>query len=122
MRSGIGPIWESDDNRNGGECSICIDAEKGYDLFLLLSMLITSEYLVSDPNIINGISIVTKKITTHENPTGNNLSYIKIWTRTKFREICSIVDKNISHIYPRLSIVFKEYEKPDKKGRRKLQY
>lgn len=122
MRSGVGPIWESDDNRNGGECSICIDAEKGYDLFSLLSMLIMSEHLVNDPNIINGISIVTKKITTHENPDGNNLTYIKIWTRTKFREIRNIVDKNINHKYPHLSIVFKEYEKPDKKGRRKLQY
>jgi hypothetical protein len=122
MRSGISPVWESDDNRNGGECSICINADKGNDLLSLLSMLVMSEYLVDNPNIINGISIVTKKITTHDDPEGSNLSYIKIWTRTKFKEIRGIIDKNISNIYPHLSIVFKEYDKSDKKGRRKLQY
>lgn len=120
MRSGIDPVWESEDNRKGGECSICIDADRSNELFELLSTMIMGEYLVSNPTLINGISIVTKKITTHDNPDGKNSSYIKIWMRTKFREIRSIIDKNINYVFPQLSIIFKEYDKPDKKGMIKL--
>lgn len=122
MRSGIEPLWESEDNRNGGECSICVDADKSNELLELLSILIMDENLVNNPTIINGISVVTKKITTHDNPDGKNSSYIKIWTRTRFSEIQSIIDKKISHTFPQLSFRYKEYDKPNKKGIRKLKY
>lgn len=57
MRKGIEPIWEDPKNRAGGQFSIKIDHERGYNLWSLFMVYICGETLCADMANINGISI-----------------------------------------------------------------
>lgn len=70
MRNDIAPIWEDEQNKNGGCWSIKIPLEKSYELWVKLTMYIIGETLTSKSNLINGISICAKNNTT---------SVVKIW-------------------------------------------
>ncbi len=66
MKEGIYPIWEDENNINGGEWSFKIDNKK--ELYNIWKKLVY--YIIfNDCILINGISVIEK----------NNLYYIKIW-------------------------------------------
>lgn len=76
MRNKIKPIWEDNNNRNGGLCSLkmdCYDRNNRFDLgsevMICLSLLAMNETLLPDNNEINGISYSIR----------NRSVLIKIW-------------------------------------------
>ena len=87
MRDKIAPIWESDENKEGGCFSFKIYRQEIYEAWNELSTLLIGEGLLkakNDFSCINGISISPKK----------TFSIIKIWLKnnenneaTKFNEI-----------------------------------
>ena len=87
MRDKIAPIWESDENKEGGCFSFKIYRQEIYEAWNELSTLLIGEGLLKEKNdfsCINGISISPKK----------TFSIIKIWLKnnenneaTKFNEI-----------------------------------
>lgn len=69
MRKGITPIWEDNNNKKGGICSIMIENIKTYDTlnsnigvdtFIALCILILNESFVVNNNIINGMCYSVK--------------------------------------------------------------
>jgi len=95
MRNKIKPIWEDNENRYGGICSIKIDLynkysklNNGYEMMVILCLLMMNETLIKDSKQINGISYAIKKQSL----------YIKIW--------CRNYDVNISNMLP-LSLINK---------------
>ena len=87
MRDKISPIWESDENKEGGCFSFKIYRQEIYEAWNELSTLLIGEGLLKEKNdfsCINGISISPKK----------TFSIIKIWLKnnennesSKFNEI-----------------------------------
>ena len=87
MRDKIAPIWESEENKEGGCFSFKIYRQEIYEAWNELSTLLIGEGLLKDKNdfsCINGISISPKK----------TFSIIKIWLKNnenneanKFNEI-----------------------------------
>ena len=87
MRDKIAPIWESDENKEGGCFSFKIYRQEIYEAWNELSTLLIGEGLLKEKNdfsCINGISISPKK----------TFSIIKIWLKnnennesSKFNEI-----------------------------------
>ena len=76
MKDSILPLWESEDNINGGCFSYKINNVNIVNIFKILLYKILGNTLTSDENIlnnINGISISPKK----------NFCIIKIWMRNK---------------------------------------
>ena len=76
MKDSILPLWESEDNINGGCFSYKINNINIVNIFKILLYKILGNTLTSDENIlnnINGISISPKK----------NFCIIKIWMRNK---------------------------------------
>ena len=76
MKDSILPLWESEDNINGGCFSYKINNENIVNIFKILTYKILGNTLTSNENIlnnINGISISPKK----------NFCIIKIWMRNK---------------------------------------
>lgn len=78
MRNKIKPIWEDNNNRNGGLCSLkmdCYDRNNRFDLgseiMTCLSLLAMNETLLPDNNEINGVSYSIR----------NRSVLIKIWGR-----------------------------------------
>jgi hypothetical protein len=76
MRNKIKPIWEDNNNRNGGLCSLkmdCYDRNNRFDLgsevMICLSLLAMNETLLPDNNEINGVSYSIR----------NRSVVIKIW-------------------------------------------
>ena len=72
MRSGITPIWEDNNNKQGGICSIMIDnmsrsrsgGDLGVDAFTAICVLVLNESFVRNNQIINGLcySIKSKSV------------------------------------------------------------
>lgn len=84
MRDQIYPIWEDNNNRQGGICSLKIDcyngrnkSDIGSEVMTCLSLLMMNETLVPQNNDINGISFTVK--TKPGSPMYSVL--IKIWCR-----------------------------------------
>tara|TARA_B110000483_G_C17997132_1_gene465833 strand:- start:49 stop:540 length:492 start_codon:yes stop_codon:yes gene_type:complete len=87
MRDKISPIWESDENKEGGCFSFKIYRQDIFEAWNELSALLIGEGLLKDKNdfsCVNGISISPKK----------TFSIIKIWLKNndnnesiKFNEI-----------------------------------
>lgn len=70
MKSNIKPIWEDENNINGGCISYKVDKRKSYNIFeKFLVYLISGELERNNPYITNGISISPKK----------KFNIIKIW-------------------------------------------
>ena len=61
MKEGIQPLWEDDNNKNGGCWSIKIPIEKTYELWMKLSIYIVGENITpTEPGIVTGLSICAK--------------------------------------------------------------
>ena len=62
MRNDIKPIYECDENKNGGYWSFKIDNNDIYKVWTQLSLYLVSDKLSKNKdNIINGITLSTKK-------------------------------------------------------------
>jgi hypothetical protein len=79
MRNKIKPIWEDNENKKGGICSIKFDCyskpgriDVGTEVMILVSLLVMNETLISNGEEINGISYSIK----------NKSVLIKIWYKT----------------------------------------
>lgn len=79
MRNKIKPIWEDNENKKGGICSIKFDCyskpgriDVGTEVMILVSLLVMNETLISNGEEINGISYSIK----------NKSVFIKIWYKT----------------------------------------
>tara|TARA_B100000575_G_scaffold1286_1_gene968 strand:- start:5730 stop:6302 length:573 start_codon:yes stop_codon:yes gene_type:complete len=71
MRDDIIPIWENNENKNGGYISWKISNDKAYDTWIdLCGHILTNEFNINQ--FINGISISPKKY----------FNIIKIWTNS----------------------------------------
>jgi len=78
MRGKIKPIWEDNDNRKGGICSIKLDCfnrqgkiDMGTDVMICICLLIMNETFLTNNSEINGISYSIK----------NKSVLIKIWCK-----------------------------------------
>ena len=77
MKDGIYPMWEDEQNINGGVWSIKIPIKKCTDVWTKLSSLLVIMQLtndIRDNKYINGISVSPK--------SSKNMAYIKIWMNT----------------------------------------
>ena len=71
MRNNVTPIWEDNNNKNGGVWSILVNSDHAFELWEKLSVDLVSQTIFD--NNINGISINQK----------NNIFIIKIWNNNK---------------------------------------
>jgi hypothetical protein len=78
MRNKIKPIWEDNDNRNGGICSIKLDCfskqgriDIGVEIMICICLLVMNETLIQSNEEINGISYSIK----------NRSVLIKLWCK-----------------------------------------
>ena len=72
MKDNIHPIWEHEENKNGGCWSFKVKETSAQELWDDLASYLVSENLSPDNDEINGISITKKK---------NGWVVIKIWNR-----------------------------------------
>ncbi len=98
MKNNINPIWEDEQNRYGGVCSLRIEIGYSMRVFELLCIYLVCEKLVEDVTDINGLSITPK----------NNWAIIKIWNRDKNKKINELLHKNILEKYKNVSILYKQ--------------
>lgn len=74
MRDGVTPIWEDNNNKQGGICSILIEnmnksQDVGADAFTAICILVLNESFVRKNNIVNGLCYSIK----------NGRALIKLW-------------------------------------------
>lgn len=72
MRNGVTPIWEDENNKNGGCWSFKVNDSQAQELWDDLSKYLVIESLSSIKDDLVGLSACLKK---------NNFSVIKIWNR-----------------------------------------
>lgn len=100
MKEGTDPLWEHENNRNGGVCSFKSDIESSIKIYEDLCVKMICNCLVNNPDDINGISVSPK----------NNWAIIKIWNKDKNNDLSKTLNPDILEIYKELSIKYKENE------------
>ena len=91
MKNNITPMWEDDENKNGGCWSFKIQEKEASKLWEELSLYLVSETISKIDDDIQGLSICLKK---------NNHSIIKIWNKdTKNNNNKNINDEIINQYY-----------------------
>lgn len=109
MRNKIKPIWEDNNNRSGGICSLKMDCydrnnrkDVGCEILMCLCILIMNESFMQDNQEINGISYAVK----------NRSIYIKIWTKDYGNDIVDKMPKNLIGKFNTVirSNMFKKFE------------
>lgn len=112
MRNKIKPIWEDNDNRNGGICSIKFDCyskqgriDIGVETMLCISLLVMNETMLQSNEEINGISYSIK----------NKSVLIKLWCRNYNNKIA---DKLPRGLFSKLETILKNNDR----GQFKKQY
>ena len=104
MRKGIKPIWEDENNKDGGCWSFKISKKDIFKAWSELSIAILGETLTlnsSNYNEITGISISPKKA----------FSIIKVWNRDLKSNNVNILSKKIPYIFLNSSIYKAHNEK-----------
>lgn len=86
MMNDITPIWEDDNNKNGGCWSFKVNENISQDLWNDLSNYLVTESISSIENDIVGLSACLKK---------NNFSVIKIWNRDSKNNNMNLLSKDI---------------------------
>lgn len=99
MRTDVTPIWEDEQNKNGGCWSIKIPVEKSYELWIKLCMYIVGETLTKDDFLVNGISICAKNTTT---------SVVKIWINENSKSSIQNLPTDILNEYG-FNIIYKSH-------------
>lgn len=97
MKKGVDPIWEHEENRNGGVCSIKIDIDQCGDIFTDLICRMVTNSLSSVSDDINGVSISPK----------NNWAIIKIWNKSKDNILTETLTPEVLEKYHHLSLRYK---------------
>ena len=85
MKEGIYPLWEDNQNINGGCWSYKIIKKDAYKAWVQLAVSLIGESLSTETNFINGISISPKK----------GFCIIKIWNSDKHKKEISYISSNI---------------------------
>lgn len=106
MRSGIKPIWEDVNNREGSTCSFRTEIEYvGHnesipmiELWEYLIFCTLGETLLDDNSIINGISLTPK----------NNWAIIKIWSKNK-NDLTETLKNKLKNKFNNLSVKYKPF-------------
>ena len=86
MMNDITPIWEDNNNKNGGCWSFKVNENMSQDLWDDLSNYLVTESISSIENDIVGLSACLKK---------NNFSVIKIWNRDSKNNNMNLLSKDI---------------------------
>ena len=97
MKEGVDPIWEHEENRDGGVCSIKIEIDQCVDIFVDLLCRAVSNSLSTVPNDINGISISPK----------NNWAIIKIWNRSRNNPLPDTLTEDFKEKYQKIGLRYK---------------
>ena len=90
MKKNIEPLWENEDNINGGCWSYKINKNDSLNAWTELSMYLCSEKLLKDENIfskINGISISPKK----------SFCILKIWNNDSQHNSVELINNKIPY-------------------------
>ena len=101
MREDIQPLWESDDNKDGGCFSFKIYKQDLHEAWKVLTTKLVNESILKDKeqyNSINGISISPKK----------SYSIIKLWSRGD--TINDIKDLNSIPILEAATPIYKKHK------------
>ncbi len=101
MREGIQPLWESDDNKDGGCFSFKIYKQELHEAWMVLTTKLVNESILKDTeqyNLINGISISPKK----------SYSIIKLWLRGE--TVNDIKDLNSIPILEASTPIYKKHK------------
>lgn len=86
MKKGVTPIWEDENNKNGGCWSFKINESQAQELWDDLSKYLVIEKLSSVDKDIVGLSACLKK---------NNFSVIKIWNKNSSNNNIQLICKEI---------------------------
>ena len=115
MRNQIKPIWEDNDNRRGGTCSIKLDCyskygkmDVGSEVMTCICLLMMNETLIPSTNEINGISYAIK----------NRSVYIKIWCKNGKNDITESLPVVF---FSKLNMLFKASDRGNNFGKHKCE-
>ena len=86
MKDGIIPIWEDQENINGGCWSFKVNEEQTLNLWNDLAVYLVCGQLINDKNDVVGISSCLKK---------NNNSVVKIWNKNSKNSSLNNINKDI---------------------------
>ena len=102
MKNNVNPIWEDENNKNGGCWSIKIPTEKAYELWIKLSLYLVSETVIEkneSSDIVNGISICAKNPMT---------SVVKIWNNDNKKNSIKLLPVDLLNEYG-YNIIYKSH-------------
>jgi len=85
MKEGILPMWEDENNKNGGICSFKADSSNILRLWEYIACMLVNNMLTVDNYDINGISLNSK----------NNWGLIKIWNRDSNNDLTKTLSNNV---------------------------
>lgn len=97
MKDDIEPIWEHEQNRNGGVCSFRIELNNSLPVWEYLNAAMVCDKLSTDSSDINGISISPR----------SNWAIIKVWNRDQNKDLTKLIHNDILVKYSHLSIKYK---------------
>lgn len=86
MRDGIIPIWEDQQNINGGCWSFKVNEDQTLNLWTDLAVYLVTDQLLNDKQDVVGISSCLKK---------NNNSVVKIWNKNSKNSSLNNINKDI---------------------------
>lgn len=103
MKEGIKPLWEDDNNINGGTYSLKINHDIGFKVFRDFMFYIIGNTLNNDMKHMNGISISCIPCQSNKSFNSKNYysTYIKIWNgnpNNNMANINTIIPKSILDI------------------------
>jgi len=97
MKEGVEPIWEHEENRNGGICSFKTDIDTALNLYETFCVRMVCHQLVNQQDDINGISFGPK----------NTSAIIKIWNKNHENDLSVTLHPDILENYKHMSIKYK---------------
>ena len=86
MKDNVTPLWEDNENINGGCWSFKVHEDQAEKLWTELSIYLVCELIINNPSDSIGLSICLKK---------NNNSVVKIWNKDSKNNSLNIINKDI---------------------------
>lgn len=96
MKNNIKPMWEDENNKNGGVCSFKIEVHNSLEIYENLSTHMVLGLISDIPSDINGISFC---------PKGNTV-FVKVWNKDRDNDLSLMLNKSILDKYGNLSIKY----------------
>lgn len=100
MKDDTEPIWEHENNRKGGICSLRVEINEALKIFEELCIYMVCNKLVMNMEEINGISFSPR----------NSWAIIKIWNKHKDQDISQLLNQDLKNKYKDISIKYKSNE------------